>query len=642
MKQSTPNPSPNSAALFLRLEGPLQAWGGRTIGRFRRTESVPTKSGVIGLLGAALGLSRHALNGRLDELNALEMAVRVDRAGHVEEDFQTVGAGVGVLAAEGNVKKTAATGEVEAIISPREYLVDAGFLVVLVGSAELIEELAHALQHPRWPLFLGRKRCIPSTLVFAGTVSDLSLTDAVRLNGPTDDSQLPPDDSPTVRVVMDSIDTADFTSLLDADGEDIDMHYENARSYVTDRLVRLDPPVHAGRVVLDFEIPRPELPLDRPDLADPFFGWPTSERPTRGCDPAARKAARDKAKERCICCRFQVTNKRRLHAHHLTYVRRGREHVATDEETIDKETTENDDFVILCDECHAAVTMLEYQNGFGLNRIDPRKPNWRGRILAARESRRRHRDPQYPQVETRRLPTLDVATNPHRLIESIIVLKAGTSFADDAPGNVWLGNRHHVHQRLSMAFPQHQRTEFAAAGYGVPREEGGFLYRIEPGRVARIVVQSRILPDWGRACADADWLVAQAQPVSGLIDLSAFEAGNTLTFDVEANPVKRLRADGPEGRKGKRVVVRDEAALRAWFEKRAIDGGFQIIDDSLRVEPVGRITAQMRSGPNRHWDSVRFRGRLIVTDATAFVAVLTSGIGSAKAYGFGLIRVSHI
>ena len=45
--------------LFLRLEGPLQAWGVQE-SKFvvRRTAEAPTKSGVIGLLCAALGVSR--------------------------------------------------------------------------------------------------------------------------------------------------------------------------------------------------------------------------------------------------------------------------------------------------------------------------------------------------------------------------------------------------------------------------------------------------------------------------------------------------------------------------------------------------------------------------------------------------------
>ncbi|MFQ3588660.1 MAG: type I-E CRISPR-associated protein Cas5/CasD, partial [Fimbriimonadaceae bacterium] len=47
------------------------------------------------------------------------------------------------------------------IISPRDYLHDAAFMVALAAPPELAQELASALPNPKWPLFLGRKSCIP-------------------------------------------------------------------------------------------------------------------------------------------------------------------------------------------------------------------------------------------------------------------------------------------------------------------------------------------------------------------------------------------------------------------------------------------------------------------------------------------------
>src|SRR5690606_33815102 len=48
------------------------------------------------------------------------------------------------------------------LVSPRTYLQDAGFLVVLDGAAHLLEDCANALRRPRWPVYLGRKACVPS------------------------------------------------------------------------------------------------------------------------------------------------------------------------------------------------------------------------------------------------------------------------------------------------------------------------------------------------------------------------------------------------------------------------------------------------------------------------------------------------
>lgn len=72
--------------LLLRLEGPMQSWGVQSRFGMRDTESEPSKSGVIGLLCAALGLPRSA---NLENLVALRMGVRVDREGKISVDYQT-------------------------------------------------------------------------------------------------------------------------------------------------------------------------------------------------------------------------------------------------------------------------------------------------------------------------------------------------------------------------------------------------------------------------------------------------------------------------------------------------------------------------------------------------------------------------
>ncbi len=628
--------SENISTLFLRLEGPMQSWGGRSIGRIRRTESVPTKSGVIGLLGAALGLSRQQLNSRLKQLNQLRMAVRVDREGHVDKDYQTVGAKVGVLTADGEIKKTAATREFETIISPREFIVDASFLVILQGDDKLIDELSAALQHPKWPLFLGRKRCVPGSRVFAGVSRVLSLRDAILQGAPDDDSMVPPDDVATVRVVIDLIGLDEFGILIDAVVDSVDQVYHESKSFVTDGLIQLDPPVHGGRIVLDFKIGRPATTVEPPNLSAPLFGKPGPlGRLMRANDPNARKRAREKALNRCVFCRFESDDPKKLHAHHRTYIRKSREQVSDDIASIN-----GDDLVMLCEECHAAVTMLEYQNGFGLTRIDPVNPAWRSRIQDAREARRQQQNPTSPAVHPSAAASSNLVSNRSLLTESIIPLKAGQQFPLDAPGNRWLANRHHVHQRLSMAFPQ-PGANYAAAGYGVTRDEGGFLFKIVDGPIAQIIVHSRLSPDWGRAFQNAGWLTDRI-PTPHLFDVSRFVEGLEVPFNLEANPIKRLAADGPDGRKGARVALRDDTALSDWMARHAASGGFEIIHDTLVIERVGRKVAVLKGAANRSWDAVNFRGRLKITNAEAFAVVITKGIGSAKGFGFGLLNLARV
>ena len=140
------------ACLLLRCVGPMQSWGSRSRFQERDTEREPTKSGIIGLLCAALGRDRAE---PMDDLAALRMGVRVDLEGRVENDYHTA---LNVLKANQSGTDTQ--------ISNRAYLADAAFLVGLEGDVTLLEQLQQALKNPRWPLFLGRKSFVPGCPIY--------------------------------------------------------------------------------------------------------------------------------------------------------------------------------------------------------------------------------------------------------------------------------------------------------------------------------------------------------------------------------------------------------------------------------------------------------------------------------------------
>ena len=169
------------AVLLLRLEGPLQSWGIRARWDVRDTAIAPTKSGLIGLLGCALGYERG--DARLQELNkTLRLGVRVEHPGRVITDYQTVTdylptAGGGYKLSGSKTVSTLSSAKSSGvapatIISPRAYLEDASFLVAFEqrdGQSEILEDCAAALQSPKWPLFLGRKSCVPTRPIFDAT-----------------------------------------------------------------------------------------------------------------------------------------------------------------------------------------------------------------------------------------------------------------------------------------------------------------------------------------------------------------------------------------------------------------------------------------------------------------------------------------
>lgn len=163
--------------LFIRLEGPLQAWGTRARWGDRDTALEPTKSGVVGLLACALGWGRQHDREIRDLGLSLEFGVRVDRPGQVVRDFHTVVGGA--MSADGKVKVTQKTGVPETVVSPRFYLADASFLAAVRGEEARIEQLAAALRDPVWPLYLGRKSCPPSVHPFEGTGRFATLLDAL-------------------------------------------------------------------------------------------------------------------------------------------------------------------------------------------------------------------------------------------------------------------------------------------------------------------------------------------------------------------------------------------------------------------------------------------------------------------------------
>jgi CRISPR system Cascade subunit CasD len=142
--------------LLLRLVGPMQSWG--TTSRFdqRDTGKEPSKSGIIGLLAAALGIDRENWID-LEPLTLLSMGVRHDRPGVPKRDYQTA---QNIISADhSKIHETAVT--------TRDYLADAAFLVGLEGDDRLLmERIYAALRNPVWPLALGRRSHVPSESIW--------------------------------------------------------------------------------------------------------------------------------------------------------------------------------------------------------------------------------------------------------------------------------------------------------------------------------------------------------------------------------------------------------------------------------------------------------------------------------------------
>ncbi|GGH64958.1 type I-E CRISPR-associated protein Cas5/CasD [Rothia aerolata] len=131
-------------SLLLKFKAPLQAWGADSRFKTRATNNEPTKSGVIGMVAAALGRGRDE---SVDDIAELRFAVRTDYPGTLERDYQTA-------------RNWFDPREKNSQLSNRYYLADAVFLVALSSPDKaLLEEVEAALRRPYYPLYLGRRSC---------------------------------------------------------------------------------------------------------------------------------------------------------------------------------------------------------------------------------------------------------------------------------------------------------------------------------------------------------------------------------------------------------------------------------------------------------------------------------------------------
>lgn len=153
--------------LALYLDAPLQAWGYQSKFDRRTTLSFPTRSGILGMLCAAMGVDR-AETAALGELRALEMTViTLQQQGRLV-DFHTVGGGWNKKVHPGNIVRKADGKVGTTVLTQREYLESARFGAILSGNDEMIERVSAALCNPRWGIWLGRKACVPASPVYQG------------------------------------------------------------------------------------------------------------------------------------------------------------------------------------------------------------------------------------------------------------------------------------------------------------------------------------------------------------------------------------------------------------------------------------------------------------------------------------------
>ncbi|MDA0282870.1 MAG: type I-E CRISPR-associated protein Cas6/Cse3/CasE [Planctomycetota bacterium] len=186
-----------------------------------------------------------------------------------------------------------------------------------------------------------------------------------------------------------------------------------------------------------------------------------------------------------------------------------------------------------------------------------------------------------------------------------------------------------MHKTLLQAFPD--------------KSEGGpgpVLWRLDTDRrtgICRVLIQSLKEPNWQTLTEHCPEYIA-AQSAEGIPPVQSkpmsdmrFRTGQQLAFRLRANPTVK--------REGKRHGLLSEEDQSAWLQRKAETNGFRVV--SVVITPERPRESGM--GRTLKFASALFEGRLVIEDSDLFLAsAIASGIGSAKAFGFGLLSVARV
>lgn len=198
----------------------------------------------------------------------------------------------------------------------------------------------------------------------------------------------------------------------------------------------------------------------------------------------------------------------------------------------------------------------------------------------------------------------------------------------DSAARLHLFDSYAWHQAAWEAFP------------GRDQQDRSFLSRLDlRDGLFQLLLLSPAQPTRPSWCGEEDWRLVTLP--AGFLEHSHYR------FDLVANPTRKIvkldQSGGPT-KNGKRVALLRAEDQLAWLQRKAAAGGFR----PLRIPPVDidRATASAFSIRSRHEHGMhfgaRFRGLLEVENRVAFEETFYRGVGSAKAFGYGMLVLQPI
>lgn len=197
---------------------------------------------------------------------------------------------------------------------------------------------------------------------------------------------------------------------------------------------------------------------------------------------------------------------------------------------------------------------------------------------------------------------------------------------------------------LSNAYSLHQSVRWAFDGAGkenAPLPEGERLLWRDDGSKG-LLIQSQTRPDW-QTVEDRWGGYFAAAPDVQRFDLSGLRGGQKLYFRLRANvTVSRFRdgQDKAQDRRTHREALRGAPEQVEWLARQGERGGFELIGSDIVQSGNVRLYKSAKAPPMTFF-AVTFEGLLRVEDARQITETVQSGIGKAKALGFGLLSLAR-
>ena len=167
-------------------------------------------------------------------------------------------------------------------------------------------------------------------------------------------------------------------------------------------------------------------------------------------------------------------------------------------------------------------------------------------------------------------------------------------------------------------------------------EQRDFLTRLDRRREGfRLLIVSSTEPSRPSWCPAEGW---KTKPIP-----ESYFTRRRYIFQLCANPTKKVasKPDGTVTKNGRRVPLGKREELIEWIKRKGEQGGFGVDEAALRTFSRGREYFDKNGRQGLH-SAVELQGVLTVTDPAKFHETFTCGIGSAKAFGFGLLVIAPV